>query len=231
MPWVRFTDDWYDDEDLIEAGPAAMLLWPLLISWSLRNLQDGKVPSRQVRRLVDWHELGIDPAQVIASLVEVGRLQEIAGGYQIVNFLKYQPSKEKVLADREASRDRAARSRDRRKGAEDVREPCADGAAAPDPVPVPDKSSSSSSSSDLDRLPPNLWTTMADKKVARAKITSNAKGYRSKCIENDKRDPELVARAVQIVEQYDVTTSYLADCLIGGTLPQPSYRKREDPAA
>lgn len=231
MPWVRLSDDWYDDEDLIEAGPAAMLVWPLLITWSLRNLKDGKVPSRQVRRLVDWHELGIDPAQVIASLVEVGRLQEIAGGYLIVNFLKYQPSKEKVLADREASKVRAAKSRDRqREGAEGVRDACADGADAPVPGPVPDlESSSSSSSSDL--VPESVWLLAAKKKsqMPNAKV-GNYSRWSKQVIANDKA--EKGDDAAWIWATYRITEDQLAGIIASGSRSVlNTLSKREDPAA
>lgn len=227
MPWVRLSDDWYDDPELVAAGPLAMMVWPLLISWSARNLQDGLVPSGQVRRLVDWSSLGVDPEQAIAQLVACGRLQEIAGGHLIVNFLKYQPSREKVLKDRGDARGRAAKSRDRAKG---VRETCGDGADPPVPVPVPVPDTSHlPSTSDLSSLPDDLWTTMASKKVGTAKNVTNAKGYQRKCIENDRKDPELVARAIQLTEMFDLTTSYLAECLISGSTPSAAYRKQ--PAA
>lgn len=229
MPWVKLSDDWYDDEDLIEAGPLAMLLWPLLISWSLRNLQDGRIPRGQVRRLVDWSELGAEPEQAIAPLVACGRLQAVETGYVITNFLKYQPSREKVLSDREKDKQRKAAGR--AKPPDDVRDVSGRIPDAPDPVPVPPVSSPLPSSSDLGRIPDDLWTTMADKKVATARINSNANGYRRKCIENDRKDAELVARALDIVERFDVSTSYLADCLISGTYPQNTYLRKRDDAA
>lgn len=220
MPWVKLSDDWYDDPDLIGAGPVAMLLWPVLISWCARNLTNGELPSSQVRRLVDWHALGIEPEQGIAPLIDKGRLQEIAGGYRIVNYLKFQPSREQVLAEREASRQRAAKSRERAAHS-------AGSAEAPDPVPGPVEPSPLPSSSDLEKLPADLWTTIAAKKLTKAHDVGNPSGWKRKVIANDKADCELVGSALKILESYEVTTSYLADCLIDGTMPSSAYRRKE----
>lgn len=225
MPWVRFSDDWYDDTDLIAAGSAALMLWPLLVSWSLRNLQDGFVPAGQIRRLVDWSELGVDPEQAIAPLVANGRLQEVAGGYHIVNFLKYQPSREKVLADRDAAKGRAARSRAAKSGGADgVREPCANAAVPPVPVPVPDNPSSSSTS---DQVPAAVWRDLAKKKLARATGVGNATSWCSKVSKNDR--VELGERAAWLWNTYDMTVSQLVDVLAAGGSSQllNSLRKKE----
>lgn len=224
MPWVKFSDDWYDDTELIEAGPAAMLVWPLLISWSARNLQNGKIPAGQVRRLVDWSSLGVDPEQAIAPLVACGRLQTVAGGYLITNYLKYQPSREKVLADREAAKGRAAKSRER---AAHVRDECADVAAPPVPVPVPDASSSSSSSV---TLPPDLWKKVAEKQAkTTTSVIGNLRAWTNKAAENA-RDT-LSERAVWLVENYDLSTGQLVDALVlPGNPPWLAHHKRKDSA-
>lgn len=236
MPWVKFSDDWYDDPELIEAGPAAMLVWPLLISWSARNLTDGKIPAGQVRRLVDWHSLGIEPEQTIAPLVSVGRLQEIAGGYLITNFLKYQPSREKVLADREASKVRAAKSRSKSggrtpksdDGAVDVRDSCADSAQAPVPVPVPDDPSSSSTGSAL--LPAGLWMKIAEKQAqATTSRIVDPSAWKRKAAKNAEAD--MTERAVALVENYDLDTSKLVDVLLSaGNPPWLAHYRRPQSA-
>lgn len=219
MPWVRLTDDWYDDPDIIDAGPLAMLLWPVLISWSARNLQDGKIPAGQIRRLVDWSALGAEPEQAVASLVAAGRLQETAGGYLIVNFLKYQPSRAKVLSDRDASKDRAAKSRaSKTERAEPVREPCADAADAPVPGPVPDVSSSSSSSSATRKLPAGLWTKVAEKQLTRTTAQVASPGaWKRKAASNAEAD--MGERAEWLWENYTLTESQLVDLLLSGGSP------------
>lgn len=216
MPWVKFSDDWYDDEELVEAGPLALMLWPLLISWSARNLTDGRVPAGQVRRLVDWHSLGLEPEQGIAPLVANGRLQEIAGGYQITNYLAYQPSREKVMADREAAKQRAAKSRER---AAHVRENFAGSASPPVPVPVPDNPSSSSSGDvNPPGVPEGLWTAIAEKQLAATTSrVGNASAWKRKAAENARK--ELGDRAAVLVAHYDLTTSQLVDVLLSPSNP------------
>jgi len=233
VPWVKFSDDWYDDEELVEAGPLALMLWPLLISWSARNLTDGRVPAGQVRRLVDWHSLGLDPEQGIAPLVANGRLQEIAGGYQITNYLKYQPSKERVIADREAAKERAAKSRERaaksRERAAHVRENFAGSASPPVPVPVPDNPSSSSSGQvNPPGEPPGLWTKVAEKQLAATTSkVANAAAWKRKAAENARS--EMGERAASLVAHYDLTLSQLVDVLLSPTNPPwlSGLRKKE----
>lgn len=230
MPWVKFSDDWYDDHELIEAGPAAMLVWPVLITWCARNLTDGKIPSGQVRRLVDWHTLGIDPEQAIAPLVANGRLQDIAGGYYVTNYLDYQPSREKVLEDREAAKVRAAKSRAPKFSAraENVREACAD--AAPSPVPVPDEPSSSSSSEYVNTpgLPPDLWTKVADKKATlTTSVIANPTKWKAKAAANARDD--LEDRALSLVAAFDLTTSQLVEALVlPSNPPWLTHHRRKD---
>lgn len=206
MPWVKLSDDWYDDTDLIEAGPMAMLIWPLLVTWSARNLTDGKIPEGQIRRLVDWHTLGIEPEQAIAPLIEKGRLQSVAGAVQIANYLRYQPSREQVLAERDAARGRAAKSRERAAHVQGSSDP-------PVPVPVPDPSSSSSSSSS-DAVPAEVWSEVATKKLARAKDVGNAAAWKRKVIANE-RD-EHGTDAAWIWDTYEITVSQLADVIVSG---------------
>jgi hypothetical protein len=226
VPWVKLTDDWYDDCDLVEAGPVPLMLWPLLISWSARNLTDGRVPVQQVRRLVDWSVLPVTAEQAIASLVDAGRLEHLGDRVQIVNYLRFQPSKEKVLADRERDRERKARSRPG-----GVRTESDENRNAPVPVPVPGAISSSSSCNQrgedapaddetqaAEQVPTAVWQLYADRRMAVAKNVTNPKGYRAKCIENGKK--ELGGRALELWATYDIDPSKLADALVAaGPVP------------
>ena len=55
MPWVKFSDDWYDDGKLAGADPAVLAMWAVGISWSARNLTDGEIPMGEHRRLVNLY--------------------------------------------------------------------------------------------------------------------------------------------------------------------------------
>ncbi len=214
MPWVKLSDDWYDDYELVEAGPAAMLLWTVAISWCARNLTDGRVPLSQVPRLVDWSAIGTTAEQVIAPLVANGRLQAIEGGYQITNYLTYQPSRQQVLEEREAAKARAAKSRG---SAPQVHRTIGAGADPPDPVPVPEGSSSSSSTVN-GTTPDDLWTTIADRKCKAQRVPPhNPTAWKRKAAQN--AELELGERAQTLLEQYDLTPSQLADCLLSDSNP------------
>lgn len=223
MPWVRLSDDWYDDPDLIEAGPLSMLVFPLLISWSLRNLQDGKVPSGQIRRLVDWSELGCEPEQAIAPLVACGRLLAVDGGYQITNFLKYQPSREKVLGDREKDKQRKAAGRSA--SPTSVQPESARNPDPPVPGPVPDTSSSSSSTSDS--VPDAVWTEVAKRKAKQTKV-GNFESWSTTVIANEKlrqgKDAEWIWAT------YEITPDHLADILVGGDRRSLNNLRKRDAA-
>lgn len=227
MPWVRLSDDWYDDPDLIEAGPLSMLVFPLLISWSLRNLQDGKVPSGQIRRLVDWSELGAEPEQAIAPLVACGRLQEQPGGYLIVNFLKYQPSREKVLGDREKDKQRKAAGRSA--GPTSVQTESTRNPNPPDPVPVPNTSPSSSSTSDA--VPDAVWLEGARKKAAKPGANVGDFGrWSPHVIAKDKA--EQGDDIAWIWATYEITVDQLASIVAGADRRMlNNLRKRTEPAA
>lgn len=109
MPWGKWDDGLYDHRKVEElprgCRNACVGLWGRAISWSNRSLSDGLVPEERLRKL------DARPAE-IEALVRVGLLEVLAAGqYQIHDFLEFNKSREEVLADREAARDRQRRSR------------------------------------------------------------------------------------------------------------------------
>lgn len=139
MPWVKFSDDWYDDEKLAGASSDVLALFSVGVTWCARNLTDGKVPSGVHRILVN---LSGAADEVVAELVARNAWQEVPGGWVIANYHRYQPTREKVLADREADRLRKEKGRrDKAARPADVRpdsEPDIVGSLGrPVPVPVP----------------------------------------------------------------------------------------------
>ena len=135
MPWIKLTDDWYEDPAMVQVGDAEMLLWVVALSWSARNLTDGHVPVKVAAKLTDARNV----ATVAGRLVAVGLFVEDEGGWLIANYHKYQPTRESVLARRAADAERKAAGR----AAKSKRSPAGqtDGLQAesvrPGPVPVP----------------------------------------------------------------------------------------------
>jgi hypothetical protein len=111
VTWFR-VDDSFSDHPKVEAllegshAEAAVALWLMSGSWCAKHLTDGLVPTARVRRF------GVRNAdKAAAELVRVRLWTEVDGGYQFHNWAKYQPSKAKVTADREAVTERVRKHR------------------------------------------------------------------------------------------------------------------------
>ena len=119
MPWVRFDDQFTIHRKVDGLSDAAFRLHASAIFWSARNLTDGfvsqdelggvtarvRTPERFaaecVRREV-WHDARADcPSEKCPGPVD-------NDGWVIHNYWQYQPSKEQVKRDREASARRQA---------------------------------------------------------------------------------------------------------------------------
>ena len=93
MTWVKLDDNWCDSPQVFEAGPEAAWLHVCALSWSNRQLADGRVPRSMLRRLVPL----ADPEAAAERLVHVGMWKPTEDGWQIIDCLEHQPSREKVL--------------------------------------------------------------------------------------------------------------------------------------
>ena len=130
MSWVRLDDAILDNAKIAKAGVYGFALHVAAITWCARNLTDGIIPTARVTALlalesvtVDTHNplalidvpssideqrgwypvsVGLGPLEVAAHLVEIGLWHDHADGYEIHDYLKYNPSKEQVLAERES---------------------------------------------------------------------------------------------------------------------------------
>lgn len=108
MPWGRIDDGLYDHPkvDALPGGIrlACMGLNTLAISWSNRFLTDGFVPDERIRKL------GGRPAHK-AALIAVGLWETADGGAIIHDFHVYNPTREGILTEREAARQRMQNTR------------------------------------------------------------------------------------------------------------------------
>jgi hypothetical protein len=107
MPWAKLDDGFTDHPKVMAAGPMASWLFVCGVTYSARMLTDGFIPVTQVRKLAD-----LDNAIALAErLVEVGLWERCRDGFRIHDYLEYQPSAEKVRADRKAAQERMQRVR------------------------------------------------------------------------------------------------------------------------
>ncbi len=122
MAWVRIDDRLPEHPKLARAGDLAPLcgwLFTCGLSYCNRWLTDGFIPHGQVPRLVvltGGLSIGGQPVTIddlVRALVDVGMWEARPDGYQVHDYLVYQPSREKVTADtdqrREAGRESARR--------------------------------------------------------------------------------------------------------------------------
>ncbi|MBX6749997.1 MAG: hypothetical protein IRY85_10080 [Micromonosporaceae bacterium] len=97
MPWVRFDDRYPVNRKVGGLSDAAFRLHTEAIFWCARELTDGRI-ARDELKLVS----GIArPDRHVPELVRRGLWDETDDGWQIHDYLDYQPSRAKVLADRE----------------------------------------------------------------------------------------------------------------------------------
>lgn len=96
MAWVRVDDHFTGSAKAIKAGAAALGLWLDGMCYANQYLTDGHIPIEIVRKV----RLARDPIRLARRLVDVGLWSEVDGGFQIVNYLKYQHSRVEIEARR-----------------------------------------------------------------------------------------------------------------------------------
>lgn len=138
MPWVKLSDAMDLHPKVAQAGPLGLALQVAALCHCNRFLTDGFVARSVVPKLLVFDGLAFtkddDPGsqvvgwrvswpEVVDALVEAGVWEEVEGGWQVHDFLDYQPSKTSVLTEREAARERVAKARATRPraGSPDVR--------------------------------------------------------------------------------------------------------------
>lgn len=133
MPWFRVDDTIHDHPKTRAAGPAAMGLWLMCGTWCAHHLTDGVVTAdvarekggknwrRMASALVDagfWHPLDgpLDCPCVHDREKNVRTTRELVRGghgpgWVFHDYLVYNPTRERVMADREAEAARKRRER------------------------------------------------------------------------------------------------------------------------
>lgn len=104
MPWVRLDDGFPEHPKLLKAGPLAMLMQVAALCYCNRHLTDGFIPEGKVPTLLNLDGLG-DWREVLSALLREGIWERVDGGYQVHDYLDYQPSRAQVLAEREQKRE------------------------------------------------------------------------------------------------------------------------------
>lgn len=119
MPWARLDDGLNDDAKLNALSAPAFRLWVRGLVWCQKNLSDGFIPEREIPRLTAETRERDRPkliAELCATLVPgKGALWvQVDGGYQMHDFLEWNDSRDKVLAERELAKKRLERFQGKR---------------------------------------------------------------------------------------------------------------------
>jgi hypothetical protein len=98
MPWFKVDDTLAFHAKIVAAGNAAVGLWTRAGAWSMQQLTDGYVPLHIARSLGTNAEA--------KRLVDVGLWIKKDDGYHFHEWEQRQPTRAKVMADREANADK-----------------------------------------------------------------------------------------------------------------------------
>lgn len=168
MTWVRLDDGFVRHPRMVAAGLHGRALFIAGLCYCGAHLTDGRIPKAVLPVLTA--EAGVR-ANTWKTLVEVGSWIDHGDVLEVHDYLVYNPSREKVLGEREAAAERQRRWRDKH-ATNSVTGASRNGVSSPSPsrpVPSPTESSSSHRSSrgqpasddDLDKL----WTLLAERRA------------------------------------------------------------------
>ncbi len=139
MAWARLDDTLPVHPKVRALSDAAFRLYICAICWSNLHLTDGYVPSDQLRYLSDVRR----PRLCVDQLVQAGLWEDAKDGWQIHDYLEYQPSAEKVQQEREAKRKRQAKWRGHVDASTDAsQEPSRDASSRARTHPIPSRGGS-----------------------------------------------------------------------------------------
>jgi hypothetical protein len=109
MPWVRIDDQFPDHPKVVAAGQAAAWLYVTALCYCNRMLTDGFIPGDQVPRLVPHASKLVE--RLLTARLWRKATREGIDGYEVHDFLEYQPTRDEVLDDRKKNADRQERFR------------------------------------------------------------------------------------------------------------------------
>jgi hypothetical protein len=129
MSWLKLDDCFFRHPKVIAAGRDARDLYLAGLCYCGAGLTDGVIPAGALRILGADADID-DPKAAVTTLVRVGLWEMIESGeYRVHDYLEYNPSAEKVKAERKAAQERMRRNRsggvraNNGRSSEDVREP------------------------------------------------------------------------------------------------------------
>lgn len=191
MSWAKLDDQFFVNRKARAVGLEGRSLFLASVCYCAMQQNDGRFPAEDLEVVAAM--AGV-PQEIADRLVAVGLWHAAEGGYEVHEYLEYNPSREQVVARKERA-EKAAKARHH--PAPSNAPSNADGKAfalplpSPSPSPSPQPSSSSS-------VPDEVWTTLARKKLAIATNVKNVPSWTRKVMANDQA--ELGAKAQELWE-------------------------------
>ena len=109
MPWVKIDDGFYMHPKVVGLSPAAIGLHVCGLCYAADNLTDGHIPKAAISRLTSSGS----PGRMIAELEDAGMWIDEGKTWRIHDYLDFQPSREKVLAERDLAAERQRKAREK----------------------------------------------------------------------------------------------------------------------
>ena len=108
MSWAKIDDQFSEHPKVIEAGPLAGWLYVRGLCYAAKYLTDGFISDAQAQQLALF--AGSSP-ELLQKLVDCSLWERVNGGYQIHDYLDYNPTAASVRAEREAAKTRMQNKR------------------------------------------------------------------------------------------------------------------------
>lgn len=108
MTWVKIDDRFYDNPKNRTLGPAGRDLFIAGLTYCAKGLTDGDIPKADVPLILAQAQA---KRSTVEKLLDAGRWLDMGDHLEVAEYLTYQPSKAKVLADRERERKKKQRQR------------------------------------------------------------------------------------------------------------------------
>lgn len=218
MTWVKLDDNFVDHPKVTKLSDGAFRMHLAGISHASRNLTDGRLDRHIPRRLTSSRR----PGQLVRELVESGLWDETENGYEIHDYLDFQPSRAEVIERRQRDAERKRRARSSTPESERTSERTSEGSHSGSPRapsrPVPKHSVSSSiepqgspAVDDDDRIEPlALRLGRADHEAANADgiAIRNPAKHLAACIENRRAEVATVAATMRNATAADLAAMF-----------------------
>lgn len=174
MTWVRIDDGFFDNPTNRALGPAGRDLFVAGLTYCAKGLTDGRIAKTDIPLVLAQAQAG---KATVRKLTDAGRWIDHGDHYEVSEYLTYNPSRAKVLTDRQAAAERqrshreSRRDKPRSNGVTPTVTNTVGSASPSRPVP-----SSTSSSNNLQGLDPpgdaaeaadedQLWDLLVDRRA------------------------------------------------------------------